>query len=491
MKIFNLSIVVAALLSSLFMGCSDDNNDKVGVDVNKNEVKLKGSFGSSYAFYEAPWYSISVLHASSFNDVKNAVAIPLHGRDVVMSEARSLNISSSGDFTVDLGLDYDWIVVLEKSGGDFEFLSIPVGEDSNDTLVEIPIKSAKGDLSIGDVNSVVQSKEASSTKRAEDIIDVLSYNIEDLQAMAKIDDVQKSVVNSYRNNYQKSSDNQILETIDITVGEMSGLNENSFKRADYYQGFAISTEFRSETDIAKNATKICDNNLSLSLKFPQGEELYTSVDRLTQISTETKAMSIGTRDGVELLCYGGQSDYINFTLGSNGTGKVGFFYGDQNSSLGQNEGLPEGLFDLQIDGVSQAKFNLNYGLPITANKELTVPVPAAKIHTKEGSREIDYIELTWWLFNDVSQSYELIDLKPFANTLDDIATDVSYQLTSGHNGCPLNEDYTKVDFTACSDEATFDVIDPSNLYQTNDMRTFSIQYFIGHTLIRFNFSQGL
>ena len=117
-----------------------------------------------------------------------------------MSYAKDITIEDDGSFAVTLrkvsgaGDKITWMILLEKSDGNIEFLSVP-SSDGSESLVNPPLAASTGDLDLGEITSNYAENEGESEKSLNDIKEALSLNINDLTAIAKLDDTLKSVLN--------------------------------------------------------------------------------------------------------------------------------------------------------------------------------------------------------------------------------------------------------------------------------------------------------
>ena len=209
-----LSVAMILALSLGFNGCGSSSSNPPPADPPKSttKTKLSGNLGTSYAMYKAPWYDKIVprAYADGFGQIKKAVAIPIVGSESEISEAKEVTINSDGTFSIDLQKKFSWeedgetqtkeaswIILMEKNDGTINFLSIPNADDS-ESLVSLPISKTTDDIDLGDIDS--SSDEGKSSKKLNDLSSKVSYNINELNSLASLDDTMKSVVNAYVNN---------------------------------------------------------------------------------------------------------------------------------------------------------------------------------------------------------------------------------------------------------------------------------------------------
>jgi len=464
MRRLYLSLAAVLVMSTLFMGCSkdDDKNESA------NSILLSGVFG------EVSGQQGAQRASALGEDIKNAIAIPIASDRIMMEEAVPLDIKEDGSFTAAVTEEYGWVVLLENANGEYKFLSLPLSADSNETLITFFPKS---DLDFGTVEYKSVTDEADSENNVSEMADKFIFTMDQLTDISAADDVFKAVANSYRNNYKKDMSEQVSDIMHVVSVATDGLNTDSFVKADTYTGFMMDFEFGSQTQLASAGEKICANDLKVGLKFPSdSDKLYTSTKEYTG-SLMSSDMEFDTAfDPSVNACTEPTHDFVI----SYGPGSVGFFRGEDRSMLAQNTTLPNGLFALQLqDGVentSVAQFELDYNLPINADGKLLLPVPAFKIKLNNDGT-VEGCDVAWYLYNEGAQQYYPIrDFSTFTSMLHDINSASNWigDSTNQEFRSTFSSDYRHLKFS--KQDISWEVV--------NDLRV-GIQYDVGNTHVRF------
>ena len=486
MKKVSTSLILASLSTLLFLGCSSDStNDD---STNDKSITLSGTFDSSYAFYKSPSWYRSLLTpayaAESFNKIKKAIAVPIHeGSEILMHQAKTLDINEDGSFSASLETNYSWVILLQRMDGNFDFVSIPVGDGSSDeTLVNIPVNAAESDLNLGTITRDSGSREARSSKSTKDLAKNFSFSSADLDFLADMDNAFKAVANNYRNNFGKSQDLSIQEKINIFISSTDLLNTQTAVRSDIYDGFSMIFNAQKNHPLAKAYNDICHGDKTVALKFPTTTfTLSTSTKNFTgSIESSGTAMNITSPSGSgDTMCQENTSQgIIDIGYATSHGGSVGIFSGGGPSYLAQNAGLPYGLFDLQLNNQSVAKFNLDYNLPVTADKHLKVPIASFKLHA-DSNDKVDYIDVQWYLYNEVAQDYKPVVLKDLQQYIGEMHTLTWNDAAQKSSECPFNSDLNRVDMTKCSgDDGSSYFLSGSGKHALD---SFGVQYDIGST----------
>jgi hypothetical protein len=262
LKNYLLSIATISMLGFSGCGSSGDQNQDAS-------VSLGGSFGSGYAYYKAPWYKniIPKAYATGFGQIEKAVVIPIVNGEAILEEMKDVTINSDGSFSVNLnkalmfdGESYEanWIILVEKNDGTINFLSIP-NNTNDDSLVNFPISQAtSSSISLGSVAN--SNDEAQANITLTDLSEKVTYNINELNQLATMDDVLKSIVNRYKNNKGKSEDEIINETLHVvSTGTYANLT-NDYEKASDFAGYAFHFHGGKNSLLATKFQNICDTN---------------------------------------------------------------------------------------------------------------------------------------------------------------------------------------------------------------------------------------
>ncbi len=493
--------LLASFLSvALLVGCSggsgSNNDDGRSGDIDENKVKISGSFGSQYAYYQAPWYksllSTPLYASSSYDSIVNSVAIPLYEGHISIYDAVPLEIESDGSFSAEITKDRAWIVLLEKANKQYSFLSVPLSLDSNVSLMSFFPQSNLnfGKVAYKEVCDVVKDDqnisnmpcdEAYSDTNISIIAQKSIFNLDQLKEISTADDAFKAAMNSYRNNYKQDDKAFINEHLEIVFVLKDQLITSDYSLVDDYHGFGINFEFGSKSPLAKSIDDVCNNINKVALYFPdENISLYTADHNFTGelLSTNMIIYSNPPTTG----CSNG---IINLKTDNPAHGgMISFFSQESQKTLAQNSSLPKGLFSLQLEktdtNTTVGEFALDYSLPLK-NQKLLLPTPKLKIHTNEDG-EADYCLVQWVVYNPASNSYEAVeDFTPFAESFSNLTANMWYQ-TTGSSGYK----YVESQYSRNYDRIIFPTKVKFN--DVDDFRLF-VQYSIGNTHLRFETSK--
>ena len=403
-SILSFAVITALSLS----GCGGDSSSDTTTDSNLDNTKLSGNLGTSYAFYKAPWYRslfATPAYAAGFGQVKKAVAIPLADGYVLMENAKEVTINSDGTFSVALDrqvtdpdngqkVDLNWIIILEKTDGTYNFLSIP-NNDGSDSLVNLPIAKTTADIDLGDIDN--SSDEGRSSKKLDDIASKVTYDINQLTVLSKTDDVVKAVINQYRNNLGKD-ENEIITVRLTVIGEGNFTKmATEYSKASTYRGYTINIQAGSATVLQQNKDAICDNSKQIEIDLPTGKSISFVGD-----STYTSLVSAGgSWNGTS--CSGGNTLFQEQT---NDDGSLSLNFGGGYTVVNSTT-VPKGDWTLKFDGQELGKYDLSYSLP-AENGTMKLPVPAVKLDLDPNDNNKTKGFYIKWYIGDIEIPNEII-----------------------------------------------------------------------------------
>ena len=482
MRSFNLSLAAIAIGATLFLGCSD-SGDTDKKEASEGTVKLSGTFGAGYAFAPVPkWYDsiLSPLYAASgFNEIKKVVAVPIvNGYEVLMHSAQALQVDEDGSFSAELESNYSWVVLLERNDNSIDFITIPAQADSNTTLVNIPIDAATEDLDLGTITNGTVEDEATASATLQQLSPRFTFSDTDLQFMADMDNTFKSVSNAYVNNYGTEYGEGIGETLNVVAVATQPLSDSEYIQADNYRGFGLSFEAGSKHDLNKASQDICAAKNDLTLLAPGGTTFKTTTTQYDRLSTSQSSLISET----DKSCRSAENEPLFLGIDH---GKFSFFGGEERNSLLQNTQLSTQWYRLQLDGKEIAKFHLNYNLPLHPNGAFNIPVPKIKIsHDDQGL--ISKIDVNWVLYNSTEQRYKPLPLSKIGYLLHDLDANIAF--FKEDINCALNKTLSEVDLNQCNSEV--DKLEYNITGSPTTVHNIAIQYHIGSTYVRFNFSKN-
>ena len=370
MKKYSLSLALLVALS--FVGCGGGSVSTP----TSSDPKITGDLGNSYAYYKPKWYEniITKAYASGYGQVKKAVAIPMLNGHVDITSAKEVTINSDGTFSAALpkkmefegeSIEANWIVLLEKLNGTVKFLSIP-NAAGTDSLLTFPMSKTISNINLGDIGSD-GSDEGKSSINLSQVASKVTYNINDLTALASTDDVAKAVINQYKNNFGKSEDKHINVRLTVIAEGNFTKMATQYSKASDYIGYAINIQGSSNTVLKQNFNNICQNTKQIQLELPTNKSITFQNDNTYQILTS----SGGTMNGTSCSSNGGifqsQSDGDSVSLNFGGGNKI------VNSLT-----VPTGNWTLKFDGNIIGNYNLAYSLPVE-NGQIKLPIPSVKL----------------------------------------------------------------------------------------------------------------
>jgi hypothetical protein len=429
------SAVVASMVVGL-SGCGSSSTPSATTDTGSSSgVSLSGSLGSSYAYYKAPWYKsfITKAYALGFGQINNAVAIPIINGEAEIAESVDISINSSGEFTANLQQEFsleedgethtaeaNWIVLLEKNDGSIDFLSIP-NSTGSDSLVNFPISQAtSSSIDLGLVTN--NGNEARTDLKLDGLSQKVTYNINELNQLATMDDVLKSIVNRYKNNKGKSEDEMIGETLHVVSNGNYANLTNDYEKASNFAGYAFHFHGGKNSLLATKFQNICDTNDTLKLIPPNGATITAnSVDYNTNNPFISKTNGIENNTDGSKQCEGSA-----FYARKDSEGVVlNFITGDDITMLANTKPIPGDYFQLKLsDGTLIGNYELSYGLPLYSNNTLKVPIPALKLDVDSNTNNVNGAYIKWYMYDGTN-----------FNEVDDatLRTMISYFSTHGND----------------------------------------------------------
>jgi len=410
---------LTALFLATLVGCSNGDNSS-DTNTSTDSIKVSGNLGEGYAFYRRHWYSslfFTKAFASEFGKIEKALAIPIVDASADLDDAKEITINPDGSFSVSLekSLEWeedgetmtkkiDWVILFQKTDGSISFLSIPK-DDATDTLINLPISQALTDINVGYVNN--NKDEGESTLHLSNLTKNVNYSLSELNTIASVDDILKSVSNDYLNNYGKPNDETLHEVVHVvTSGDYSTIG-TQFTKADQWEGYAFHFYGEKNSLLAQHFEDLCKTDGYLKLIPPAGATLQVGDTTYSADNPFTsEGGSIESLEGGEEECEGG---ITYFRKEADGSVMVNIITGDNSSSLITTKPIPPGFFQLQLNGNTIGKFALSYNLPISDDQHLKTPIPAIKLDLDENNK-IKGIYVQWYIYNPSTQSYETTDL---------------------------------------------------------------------------------
>ena len=373
-----------------------------------NTVNISGAFGNSYSYNRNPILEFIFTSAyAGFGKVNNIIAIPVSQNYVAFEFAKKFNVNSDGTFSLNLekyivdeqGINHkvSWIMLIDRSDGKVDFLSI---QSNNDSLINFPVGDfSNNNFDLGNIENI--GDEGVSNISVNDL--PVNLDVESLSNLVKFDDIVKSAVNIYINNYNKPQDEWIMNTLHVvSSGDYNKIN-TSYSIASNFEGYAFHIHANPNNTISKNFSYICNNTKILEL-YPSGTisaggQAYDSNNPLKSNGSQIQNRTDGGQE-----CRSG-----NFYIrkDSNGDTTINFITGDNKTQLANTIPIPQGYFELKLDNQVIGKFEYSYSLPLTTDGKLKLPIPSIKLDLDNNNRVLG-IYVKWYFYNEDTKNYEEI-----------------------------------------------------------------------------------
>ncbi len=398
-------------ITTILIGCGDGSTYSPSADNSK--INLSGNLGNSYAYYQEPWYHklFPKLYAQVFGHIEKAIAIPIINGNAELRFLKNVTINSDGSFTISLEKSFtgpdnkkypaNWILLLVKEDGTYDFLSIP-NNDNSESLINLPISNATEDIDVGNINPS-QNSEAHTTLNLNDLSTKVTYNINQLEKFSQLDDILKSIANEYRN---KNSKTRYVLHI-VSKGNYNEIN-TTYSLASQFQGYAFHFHSKKGSKISQNFTNLCNNNKSLKLYPPINSSILVGNQEYNNsYPLVTSGGNITTMTSGEQEC-GGNNSY--FRKDTDGSVVTNIITGDNSNSLGKTIPIPNGLFTLKLQNDIIGLYNLSYNLPVITdsnnNKHTKVPTPKIKLEL-DSNNKVKGVYVKWYLYSKTSGYSEI------------------------------------------------------------------------------------
>ncbi len=407
----SLALITTSLIG---YGCGGGG----GGSSSSGSVDFSGSFGSDYSFHRKGILDFLIPKAfASYGSVKRIIAIPIVNSRIVYEVAKLIDVNSDGTFSVNLEKTYtyngttyklNWILLIEKTDGDFEFLGI---SSANDSLINIPVGDiTSGRIDLGVINkSNNRNDEASGDLSLTEFSQYTDLDLNSLEEFVKLDDIVKSVINLYVNNYGKPRDEYIAPKLHVVASGDYNVFRDNYSMAQNFQGYAFHIHTGSSNTISQNFENICNNNKKLKL-YPSGNVVANNITYNQSNPFQTQYAPIQNRTDGGREC--GSGIYY-LRKDTDGSLTINFITGDTSSALGKTKPIPSGWFYLKLGNQNIAKFKFSYSLPLTRNNSyLKVPTPSVKLKVDNNNRVVGaYVK--WYIYNENTSQFEEVSPQKF------------------------------------------------------------------------------
>ncbi len=442
-----ISLVFAAAAVTL-ISCGGGGGGSDTNTTNNNNVTLTGSVGSGYqaapklstGFFAnmLSYLGIGTPAYAALTDpvVDQVVAIPVdHGslRSDAMTSRVTSSIDSSGNFSMTLSKNYDWLVILINSAatGTNRYVGSVGISTGSDSLLNLPATvAAIANLDLGAVTrATTSSTDAISTNSVTGT--EFSMTATQLTTFAKADDLfrnAKNIVNNYDTAtgvyYQLRSDFSF-------TGVYSQLTTTFSDPAYGYMGMNFQMDTTSPSVTMSDLCSVGTVTVEL---VPPGD-VYSSDTAITY--NVSNPLSSGVTPSCTPLVISGvtstqvwSGDIYATDAYTQGMGGMSYSTGPRFTSL-----LPDGYWIWMENDVPKAWFDITgVNPPVTSSGKPQGFVPSFKINLVSGATttgQIDSVDVQWYYYDETSDSYVLLApsdlavLKHFIGKLE-VKFDVTY-----------------------------------------------------------------
>ncbi len=392
-----------------------------------------GEDGSFELALDADGDYVLLLVDSTAADKKDRIKAYVSIQDV---DGSLMQIPAGDSGEGDSGGDHEG----DEGGGDHE-------EGEGDSPHEDEGDGEGGHLDLGECNE--DGDEAVSTETLQDSADAFSLTLDQLQEIARTDDVLKVLKNVYVN-YDEETDTYLeiwpffgwQDTAgEIAIGNV--FSDPAVTVADHNNGFSY---YFNTNSAAYDFDTLCDQTQAYTLNPPaQVEQVdgqagpWTFADPWTNQGTSWNTGSSACGVG-EMYASEESGDFGGTSLTFNYAG--GTFW---------KIPIVEGWWQLQVDGTKVFEFDGRLGSPFEENDPAkpVVYIPSLKAVVTTGA--ISSFEMKWYLRNDGGTYDEVTDLEMLDRSTASVVVSLTdYSGTSGNGGLRIEENATMNGLTAAT-----------------------------------------
>jgi hypothetical protein len=411
----SLALAIGTMVSLAFFACGGGGGGvSTTGNIGTSKLTVSGKLGDDYAIYKPSIWDFIIPKAfASYGIVNKIVAIHLvDGEHIEISLAKNIDVNSDGSFSAELEKMYNyqgnkypiyWLLLLDKGNDNFEFIGI--SGSSGDSLINLPIGEIKtATLNLGTIQKS-DLDEASTSLNLNTLAQNFNLNSTEVENLAKLDDIVKSAINIYINNYGKSEDEYIEPVLHVVSKGNYAKIKDDYALADNFVGYAFHIHGGKVSILSKNFEDICKGNKVLELippgKISTQNSEYDSDNPFKSSPAEITSMENGAKQ-----C--GATDFWMKKDPEDGFTVVNFLVGED-ENLATTKPISNGWFILKLDDTEIAKFKFSYNLPLTKNgKYLKVPIPAIKLNVKDNGKVVGaYIK--WYIYDEAINNFKEIN----------------------------------------------------------------------------------
>jgi hypothetical protein len=362
-----LNTIIIATSALTFLACgSGGGGDSSPDGSSSNSVKLSGVLPLDSANLSPSRKAIS-----NIGDIEQIVAIAKQNNAFQVSQ----DVQNDGGFSVDLETEYDYTVIAANPDAENledKFIGfVPITENAEQELIDIPIQNAIDDIDLGNFTSNGDSLVSGNT--ISDVSSSFDLNQDTLLKLTGLGNLEKMIQNSYLASHSVWETPHLQYTLDNNVSTNVGANTFSVVEGflQYTPYFYINNETLTQEEF--NAL----NSTNLKLLAPNGDEINYTLNGDVQ------------------------NTYFNTMISYN--------FSSENDSEDYFDGtnIKNGYFKIVENNVTTSVFDLSLGKLQDENGNFTVILPSVRIDV-DANDTVTGFTLNWYQYNPASAQYEKI-----------------------------------------------------------------------------------
>ncbi len=415
--------LILLMLLTMIGACSNQNSSSTSS--SQSSISVSGVVSSGYtitARNSIMNYLFPNLFAlSSSGQVDQVVAIPMLAdtKQAVPENIIKATVDRSGNFSLALTTDYDWLLLLTDSKAarpeNKVTAYVTMTASQVDSMVPIPASHANtsnSNLDLGYLNNNPGSQEAQSSNNVASMAPTFNLSLSSLLAMARFDNGYKAVVNMYLN-YNGSLFESGIQ-FDWDGGSLpAALANTEANPANYsYDGYRLSFTPPANTLNYNNICKVLDalqvippasvDMVNQYAGTAQPPALLSTITPTTPFHSSTNMIDQGT------YCFDNSINNAGGEIGiSNGGRRVVSAGVPVRYLLKGNP--PAGWWRMKYQGQQIGIFDFETASPVDSYSNPLVFLPAPKIVTDATGSNVTSIEIRWFAYDSASGTYTLVN----------------------------------------------------------------------------------
>lgn len=406
MRVFRRRLWLLGCL--LLSACGGSGDGGSGVST----VALRGSLGLGYSAAAA--LSVGGVAALVSRKVDRITAFPAdHGRIDAESilGAQSATVAADGTFSLSLGMDLDWVLVLEDTTALLRtdrFVGYIDLSGGLDPLLLLPAtRLSRSSLDLGAITAAGDRGVVTNPVTIAD----LTMTASELAELAKSDDGFKSVKNLLLNHDAGSGIWYTLRPDFRWDGSYAAL-ENTFPNLTSTPAFYAYNAYNFQLD--SNSTEVTMNQLCASgvprvaveLFPPPGTTSSSSSPARTYGDLMPIANDLAVRFDMGAGVFEGRDD--DFFV-SNAYGPLSYTFGTFLDGA-----IPAGYWPYKVGGAARAQFDVAVAKPLDGSGRPLGFTPVVRANVDPGTRRITSLDVRWY-YVDAGSYVEATDLSTLSH----------------------------------------------------------------------------